>query len=76
MLFQAVRVSQFSLTKLACVRLVLVLALEVLIQGSDAVEHFVTLVTVKCVALCCLVECVALVHMLEHGGGWKHLVTN
>ena len=65
MLFQAVRVSQFSLTELTGVGLVLVLALEVLSQGADAVEHFVTLVTVKCVALWCLVECVALVHMLE-----------
>ena len=76
MFLQAVRVSQSSVTKGTCVRLVLVLALEVLIQGSDAIEHFVTLVTVKCVALCCLVEGVAFVHMLEYSGGGKHLVTN
>ena len=76
MLFQAVRVSQSSLTELTGVGLVLVLALEVLSQGADAVEHFVTLVTVKCVALCCLVEGVAFVHMLEYRGGGKHLITN
>ena len=69
-------VSQSPVTKGTRVRLVLVLALEVLIQGSNAIEHLITLVTVKCVALCRLVEGVALVHMLENGGGREHLVTN
>ena len=66
MLLKAVRVSQFSLAKGTCISLVLVLGLQMLVQGSDAIEHLVTLVTVKCIALGCLVACVAFVHVLEN----------